>query len=270
MRSLPLFHRLAGRPVVVLGEGALAEPKRRLVERAGGVVVADLDQGIATCARLAFVAHEDGARCEADAARARAAGMLVNVVDRPELCDFTTPSILERDPVLLAIGTDGTSAGLAKQLRLRLEALLPASLGALALRLAGAREAIRARWPEPGERRRALDAALTAGGALDPLADGAADRFEDWLAGAPEAAGQGRHEIVLASSDPDDLTLREARLLGSADAVLFDRAIPPALLDRARADAQRLPLPHTGAPPQGLVVILRLANRAAGGPITGI
>ena len=88
-------------------------------------------------ARLAFVVHEDAARCEADARLAREAGMLVNVVDRPDLCDFTMPSILERGPVVLAIGTGGASAGLAKQLRLRLETLLPQDLGELAVRLAG-------------------------------------------------------------------------------------------------------------------------------------
>ncbi len=259
MRSLPLFHRIAGRPVVVLGGGALAEPKRRLVERAGGVAIADLDEGFAHGARLAFIAHGDEARCLADAVRARALGLLINVVDRPELCDFTTPSMLERDPVLLAIGTDGASAGLAKQLRLRLEALLPADLGALAARLAGLRGAIRARWSDPGERRRALDEALSSGGPLDPLIEGAAGRVDPWLAGDPAPLAAGPQRIDLASGDPDDLTLRQARLLGSADAILFDPAVPAALLDRARADAQRLPLPHPGPPPAGLVVILRLA-----------
>ena len=257
MHSLPLFHRIAGEPVVVLGEGAAAEAKRRLVERAGGRVERDLAAGIERGARLAFIAHQDGARCADDAIRARAAGLLVNVVDRPELCNFTAPSILDRDPVLVAVGTGGASAGLAKQLRLRLEALLPADLGSLAERLRAEREAIRARWPDAGDRRRALDAALAQGGALDPLSEGAAARVEPWLAGAAPAGETGGHEVILTSSDPDDLTLRQARLLGSADAVLHDRHVPEAILDRARADAVRLTLPLAGEIPQGLVVILR-------------
>ena len=157
MRSLPLFHRVTGQPVIVLGEGPAAEAKRRLIERAGGLVERDAQAGIARGARLAFVALDDPAAAEAEALRLRCAGLLVNVVDRPELCDFTTPSVLDRDPVLVAIGTDGASAGLAKHLRLRLEAMLPANLGKLAEALHAARAALRERWPDAADRRRALD-----------------------------------------------------------------------------------------------------------------
>ena len=262
INSLPLFHRIGGQPVIVLGEGAMAEPKRRLVERAGGRVVTDLQEGIDEGARLAFIAHQDAGMCESDAIRARCAGLLVNVVDRPDLCDFTTPSILDRDPVLVVVGTGGASAGLAKQLRLRLEALLPGNLGELATKLADARGAIRSRWPKGSERRQALDDALTYGGPLDPLDDGSADRVDDWLQGADASRQLGRHEIELASSDPDDLTIRQLRLLGQADAVLYDPAVPGDLLDRARADAARFPLPYDGDELRGVVVILRMRQYA--------
>ena len=257
MKSLPLFHRLAGQPVVVLGEGPMAEPKRRLALRAGAEVIGDLAEGIDRGARLAFIAHDDAAMCEADAIRARCAGLLVNVVDRPELCDFTTPSILERDPVIVAIGTSGASAGLAKQLRLRLEALLPADLGKLASQLDTMREAIKARWPRMADRRQALDAALTAGGPLDPLREGSAGRIAGWLAHEAGETQAGRVEIILSSLDPDDLTLRQARLLGSADVVLHDPDIPAAILDRARADAQRCEISGVGRELDGLVVVIR-------------
>ena len=136
MRALPLFHSIAGKPVVVLGQGAAADAKLRLVERAGGVPVRDLAEGIECGPRLAVVAHDEPAQCEADAAPLRAAGLLVNVVDRPELCDFTVPSLLDRDPVLIAVGTGGASAGLAQHVRLRVQRLLPAPLGELATALA--------------------------------------------------------------------------------------------------------------------------------------
>lgn len=248
IHSLPLFHRIAGQPVIVLGDGEAAAAKRRLVERAGGAVVGEDEPG----ARLAFVAMDEP---EATAARLKARGLLVNVADRPELCDFTTPSLLERGPVLVAVSTGGASAGLAKALRLRLEALLPAGLARLAEDLQGARRAMRARWPDPAERRRALDAALTEGGALDPLGANGDDAVARWLDGAGEGAAVARHEIRLRSADPDDLTLREARLLGTADTIRHAADAPSAILARARADAIRRSLQDDGID-EGVVVIL--------------
>ena len=124
MHSLPVFLRLTGRPEILLADGESAEAKRRLLERAGAEIV-----GEGADAALAIVALDDP---EQTVARLKARGILVNAVDRPDLCDFTLPAIMDRDPVLVAIGTGGASAGLAKALRLRIEALLPASLGALA------------------------------------------------------------------------------------------------------------------------------------------
>ncbi|MDE2597216.1 MAG: siroheme synthase [Sphingomonadales bacterium] len=258
IHSLPLFHRIAGQPVIVLGEGEAAEAKRRLVERAGGLVVTEMQQGIDRGARLAFVAHDDPGAMESDAIRLRSAGLLVNVVDRPDLCDFTAPSILDRSPVLIAIATGGASAGLAKALRLRLEALLPPGLGRLAEALSAARARLRTRWPDPGDRRRALDAALAQGGPLDPLSADAATCLDDWLAGAAVVAGTVV-ELRLRSPDPDDLTLREARLLGSADVLAHEPLVPAAVVERARADAVRLPIEAGALPPEraGLVVVLR-------------
>ena len=260
MQQLPLFHTINGQPVIVLGEGDMAEPKRRLVQRAVGRIVADMQEGLDEGARLAFVAHDDPAMCEADALRLRCAGLLVNVVDRPELCDFTTPSILDRDPVLVAVGTGGASAGLAKQLRLRLEKLLPANLGLLAAKLSSARDTIRARFPSMPERRRALDQALGEGGMLDPLNDESADRVEGWLADAADPAATQVHEFFLTSDDPEDLTLRQARLLGMADAVIADPQISSSIINRSRADAARLEYPNSGAMPEGLVIVLKQRN----------
>ncbi|MBA3054121.1 MAG: siroheme synthase [Sphingomonadales bacterium] len=258
MDSLPLYHRISGQPVIVLGEGEAAEAKRRLVERAGGRVFTAFQSGIDAGARLAFVAHDDAAAAEADAQRLRRAGLLVNVVDRPALCDFTVPSLLERGPVLVAVGTGGVSAGLAKALRLRLEALLPPTLGALAQALGAMRTALKARLPDPGDRRRALDAALGAGGALDPLDGASAGRAGEWLAGAAVAAATTA-EIVLQSPDPDDLTLLQARLLGSADLIASEPGVPEAILLRARADAARRPIPAGADAPSGhgLIVVVR-------------
>ena len=258
MRSLPLFHRVAGQPVIVLGEGPAADAKRRLVERAGGVAIGNLQIGIERGARLAFVAIEGQQEAEAAVMLLHRAGVLVNVADRPALCDFTTPSVLERDPVQIAIGTDGASAGLAKHLRLRLEALLPDSLGLLAQSLARARDALRERWPDAAERRRALDAALAQGGPLDPFVEHGSTAVPNWLRESQRASVETtRVELNINTPTPDGLTLRQLQLLGAADAILYEPGIPPAILDRARADAPRMGLPHEGPLPEGLILVLR-------------
>lgn len=256
--SLPLFHQIAGQQVLVLGDGPAAEPKRRLVERAGGVIVEDLPRAIDEGVRLAFIAYDDAKACEVAAINARCAGMLVNVVDRPELCDFTTPSILDRDPLLVAIGTGGASAGLAKHVRLRLERVLPATLGALARALEAARPGLRARLPDGAVRRRAVDAALAEGGPLDPLDPASHKRVAGWAEDAGQAATDAVpvQTISLRSDDPEDLTLREARLLGIADTLLVGEGVPDAILARARADAARLSLAHA-AETRGFTLVIR-------------
>lgn len=233
--SLPVFLRLEGRAVILVGNGEQADAKRRLLERAGARIVGESGE-----AALAIVVED-----EAAVSRLKARGVLVNAVDRPDLCDFTLPAIVDRAPVLVAIGTGGASAGLAKALRQRIEALLPARLGALAEALHDARAAIRARWGDPAARRHALDAALAEGGALDPLGDPDIAR---WLADA--GAGTDAPSLItirLRSPDPDLLTLRDARLLGRADRIYHRPDMPPAILDRARADAVRIPC---AAPPE--------------------
>lgn len=237
--SLPLFHQITGQQVLVLGDGPAAEPKRRLVERAGGVIIDDLARAVDEGVRLAFIAYDDVRACEVAAINARCAGMLVNVVDRPELCDFTTPSILDRDPLLVAIGTGGASAGLAKHVRLRLERVLPETLGALARALEAARPALRARFPDGADRRRFVDAALREGGVLDPFDPTSFQKVSAWIEGTDAANAAAVHAITLTSPDPEELTLRQARWLGEADLMLLDGDVPPAILARARADAER-------------------------------
>ena len=233
LHSLPLFVRLAGRPVILLGDGEAAAAKRRLLERAGAAIVGEVADAV-----LAIVAIEEEDAAMAAVARLKARGVLVNAVDRPDACDFTLPAIVDRAPVLVAIGTGGVSAGLAAALRQRLEGLLPADLGGLATALHAARSALRARFPDGGARRRALAAAMAAGGPLDPLAE--AGDVGGWLDRAGEPSAASTVTIRLRSPDPDDLTLREARTLASADRVYHRADVPAAILDRARADAARI------------------------------
>jgi uroporphyrin-III C-methyltransferase / precorrin-2 dehydrogenase / sirohydrochlorin ferrochelatase len=250
LAALPIFVKLAGRPVMLIGSGEAADAKRRLLVRAGAAIVDETAE-----ASLAIVAVDDP---EPVIARLRERGILVNAVDRPDLCDFTLPAIVDRDPVLIAVGTGGVSAGLAAALRQRLEPLLPASLGGLARALAAAKPAMRDRWPDSGERRRALGAAFA--GPLDPLASHADGAVARWLDAGAAPTGT-LLSFSLASPDPDDLTLRQARALALADRVFHHPGVPVAILDRARADAVRTSCDAMpSAPGAGVAVYLEMAR----------
>jgi uroporphyrin-III C-methyltransferase/precorrin-2 dehydrogenase/sirohydrochlorin ferrochelatase len=250
LAALPLFVKLAGRPVMLIGSGEAAEAKRRLLERAGARIVGEDED-----AALAIVALPDP---EPVVERLRARGVLVNAVDRPELCDFTLPAIVDRDPVLVAVGTGGASAGLAAALRQRIEALLPAKLGQLAWGLNLAKGRMRERWPDTGLRREAIGAALAEGGALDPLLEHDGEAVGLWLAVAEPPAPR-LVRIVLSSGDPDDLSLRQARALAAAARIYHRADVPEAILNRARADALRIPCEAAPADPgEGLSIDLEM------------
>lgn len=256
MNQLPIFVTLRGRNVMLVGDGDAADAKRRLIERAGGVCVSESSASV----MLAFVAVEDPIEAADTASRLKTRGLLVNVVDQPDYCDFTTPAIIDRDPVLIAVGTGGASAGLAKALRQRLELLLPEALGPLASAMAAARDAIRSKWPDNKTRRKAIDAALSEAGLLDPMADCDASAVGLWL----QQGDAGRRDalviVQLTSLDPDDLTIRQARVLGQADHIYHPDLVRDSILSRARADAIR----HVGSPPvpppPGLVIHIRLPD----------
>lgn len=156
MRALPVFVDVRGKPVIVLGEGQAASEKAAIVQRARGIVTTDE----AAAARIAIVAHDSEDETRAAVERLRARGLLVNAVDRPALCDFTMPAIVDRDPVTVAIGTAGASAGLSGVLRERLDRILPANLGAFAEQLEAMKFDLRARFPDHKERRAAIAAML--------------------------------------------------------------------------------------------------------------
>ncbi|NNC73303.1 MAG: bifunctional precorrin-2 dehydrogenase/sirohydrochlorin ferrochelatase [Sphingomonadaceae bacterium] len=245
MHSLPLFVRLEGRPVILLGKGEAAAAKRRLLERAGAKIVEESE-----AAALVIIAIEDDDEARAAAERLRARGILVNAVDRPALCDFTIPAIVDRDPVLIAIGTNGASAGLAKALRQRFERLLPGRLGEVAERLSATRDAIRKKWPESADRRRAIDSALDEGGPLDPFGPVKEEMVDCWLASDAGRTKAGHVELAtiqLRSTNPDDLTVGETLVLGRADRVYLAPGVPEAIAHRARADAERI---EADAPPE--------------------
>ena len=246
MNHLPLFFDVRGRRVVVVGEGAMADRRAALAASAGAIVsrktsvAAAFDGAVA-----AFVATGDADRDAIAAFAARQAGVPVNVADRPALCDFIMPAIVERDEVIVAVSTGGTSPTLAQAVRARIEAALPERLGALARLASEFRAQVQALIVDPARRRtfwRGLTSGPAAALALAGDTQGArraALRELNDARGVENAPRQGIAHIVGAGpGDPELLTLRAARLLQEADVILHDDLVPPAILARARRDAE--------------------------------
>jgi uroporphyrin-III C-methyltransferase/precorrin-2 dehydrogenase/sirohydrochlorin ferrochelatase len=163
----------------------------------------------------------------------------VNVVDRPGLSTFIVPSIVDRGDIVVAVGTGGASPVLARRIRARIEAVLPARIGALARFLGRNRKRA-----EGHPDRRALWEAVVDGPAAAAVLDGdeaTAQALLDALLVSPGRLAVAPVTLVPeASDDPDDLTLRAFRALQDADLVVHVPGTASALLDRARRDAQRI------------------------------
>ena len=164
MDAFPAFVPLAGARVVVAGEGEAADAKARLFDGSPADLVRVAGDAALTSeayrgARLVFVAGDE-AWSRAAAAAARTAGAWVNAVDRPELCDFNTPGIIDRGAVVGAVGTVGAAPVLAVRLRQEWESRWPAGLGDLALLMRALRPAIREAAADWAERRRLLSALM--------------------------------------------------------------------------------------------------------------
>ena len=158
MDSFPAYFPLAGRRVVIVGVGEFADGKARLFDGspANLVRVEDgraLDPEIYRGAVLAFIASGDAAFDELAANAAREAGVPVNVVDRPALCDFFTPALVDRGQVVAAVGTGGASPVLAQVLKQELEGAIPEGAGRLAALLQEFRKAVQAAFPDMQARR---------------------------------------------------------------------------------------------------------------------
>ena len=249
MKHLPLFFDLVGRRVVVVGEGAAADRRADLARSAGAevqrIVLSSVQASDFRGATAAFIATGDADRDAAAQRLARSAGVPVNVADRPNLCDFILPAIVDRDEVVVAISTGGASPTLATVLRGRIEAALPQRIGAVARLAATFRAQVNALIGEPN-RRRAFWRRLVEGpaGRLALAGDDAGARrsaLGELDAARRRMAPVGIAHIVGAGpGDPDLLTLRAAQLLQEADAILHDDLVPSAILARARRDSELL------------------------------
>ncbi len=245
MKHLPLFFDLRGRRVVVVGEGPAADRRAALARSAGadvrqlaGIVAADLRGAAAAFIATGDVEHDTVAQ-----RLAKSVGVPVNVADRPGLCDFILPAIVDRDDVVVAISTGGASPTLAATLRARIEAALPERLGNLVKLAATFRAQANALIVDPARRRAFWRRVVEGPAAALALAGDEAGARRTALGELDSArrhlASVGIAYIVGAGpGDPDLLTLKAAQLLREADAILHDDLVPPAILARARRDAE--------------------------------
>lgn len=245
MDAFPAFFPLAGRSVVIAGEGEAAEAKVRLFAGSPATLVRltggeALDPRAYAGMTLAFVAGDDDQWAMAAAEAARAANVPVNVVDRPALCDFTTPAVIDRGEVVAAIGTGGASPMLATMLRHDIEARVPEGAGRLAALFRSLQEEVRAALPDAHARRRFLRAALTGPAAEAAIAgdmEGARERLRAALFDTPGLSGLVQY--IDARGPADLLTLRAARALSAADVLVCDPEAHDDVLALARRDAER-------------------------------
>ena len=272
LAKLPIFVDLAGRRVALIGEGEPVVWKAELLAAAGALV--DLyaaephDDLAALAARMpAIRLHRRGWRPddlggaalvvadleEADeiarlrlAARER--GLLLNVIDRPEACDFQFGTIVNRSPVVIGIMTDGAAPILGQAIRRRIEAVVPASVASWARSAKAFRDRLRTLLPGRTERRAFwelfVDAAFSR--ALPEAGHPAAlRRMAAEVGDATARAGRVGEVVVVGAGpgDPELLTLKAMRELQAADVIVYDRLVTPEILELARREARRI---HVG------------------------
>ncbi|PSJ55597.1 siroheme synthase CysG [Pseudaminobacter soli (ex Li et al. 2025)] len=267
LNAFPVFMRVEGQAVVIVGGGDEAFAKARLLAQSSArlVVVSDevapefaawIADGAATHidavyqpsqlkgAALVFAATGDAGQDRTVSEDARRLGIPVNAVDRPELCDFFTPALVNRAPLAIAIGTEGAGPVLAQMVRAKIDRMLSPSLGSLAALASSFREVAEALLPKGNARRRfwreffagAPARAMERGEAL------AARRAAADLLGDTDAAAG---HVVLVGAGPgaeDLLTLRAHRHLMEADVIVHDALVPEAVIAMGRRDAERLPV----------------------------
>lgn len=265
MDAFPAFFPLAGRKVVIAGSGEPAEAKLRLLESSPAELVrvegpqAQLP-GAYAGAVLVFIADPDEAFCRGAHAAAKAARALVNVADKPELCDFTTPAVVDRGEVVAAIGTGGASPMLATMLRNDIEQRVPEGTGRIAALFRRFQDDVRSRFPELHARRAFLRDALSSAAAEAARTgdmDKAQQLFREALAKGPKAIG--KIQLVSGLGPADLVTLRASRALAAADLLVIDPGCDPDILAMARRDAERADPEETSA--EHMVALARDGRR---------
>lgn len=273
MDHLPVFLDVRNKTIVILGAGLAAARRSELALRAGArvtVYAAELGAAFAglcshprfthrsgfpsladlESAVVAFAASESPDQNQALQELARRARTPINVSDAIELCDFITPAILDRSPIVAAVSSSGASPLLARTIRAQLESVIPAAFGELSEFLRRFRS-VAAELADGRQRRRFWEEVIQGPIAERVMAGDAAaaermlrDKLAAWVDAGPDArdAGLGGEVYLVGAGpgDPDLLTFRALRLMQRADVVLHDRLLGPNILALVRREAERI------------------------------
>jgi uroporphyrin-III C-methyltransferase/precorrin-2 dehydrogenase/sirohydrochlorin ferrochelatase len=268
MELLPVSLVVRGRRCVVVGGGEVAARKAQMLRKAQArvtVVAPELGEALQRmqaageieheCGRfraehlgpamLVIAATDDTLVNEAVHAAALAQRIPVNVVDQPRLCTFAMPAIIDRSPILIAISSGGVAPVLARLLRTRLESMVPATLGRLAMLGERFRGAVKRRIEHPESRRLFWERVFQGPIAELALAGREALAHEAFEAALAHAEGRApaAGEVYLVGAgpgDPDLLTFRALRLMQQADVVVYDHLVGDGILELVRRDAHRI------------------------------
>jgi uroporphyrin-III C-methyltransferase/precorrin-2 dehydrogenase/sirohydrochlorin ferrochelatase len=269
LARLPLFFALQGRRAVIAGGGAAAAWKAELLSAAGAkveVYAAEVSDDLLQVSRnsrhgdvivhrrawtasdlcgaaLAIGDFRDDDGAAAFASDAGAAGVPVNVIDKPVFCDFSFGAIVNRSPLVVGISTDGAAPVFARAIRGKIESLLPSGFARWTATAARWRGAVQASGLSLAGRRKFWER-FTARAFANPDSEPGQDGFARFVAAAMDEAGAVEHgpvtRVEVDGNDPDSLTLRAIRVLHSADVVLFDGQISQEILDFARREARKI------------------------------
>ncbi|MBW2941485.1 siroheme synthase CysG [Zhongshania aquimaris] len=266
MEFLPLFTDVRNKPCLLIGGGQVALRKARLLCKAGAklrLVAHDILPELSTlclntggeCIRgdyadhllddvfLVVAATDDHALNSQVSADCHQRHIPVNVVDSPDLCSVILPAIIDRSPLMIAVSSGGKSPVLARMMRSRLEASIPASYGRLTQLVGQFRDAVKARFEDIEDRRHFWEQTLQG-----PIAEmvfagndkAAANMLDEAIKKGTIDPGGEVYLIGAGPGDPDLMTFKALRLLQRADVVLYDRLVAPAIVDMCRKDAERV------------------------------
>lgn len=265
MQALPIFFNIQQRHCVVIGGGEVATRKVMMLLKAKGAItvispaicqklkaMADthtivykpsaFDPPQLEGACLVIAATDDENVNEAVSIAAKSKGIPVNVVDAPQLCTFTMGSIIDRSPIVIAVSSEGNTPVLARYIRTKIEALLPASYGRIAAIAGEFREKVKEKFATTQLRRRFWEDVLQ-GPLVERVLSGqeqaARDLLNDLLSETPQTKSLG--EVFLVGGgpgDPDLLTFRALRLMQQCDVCVYDKLVSPEVMELVRRDAE--------------------------------